>query len=114
MGTITGHRTLEAERTYLIPANPDPSWQLVDQSHLVTVEFSNDSTFSFSSNYHFAVDQYKRFTPRIDSVDFRIYATTPPTGGNFPLYPSVFVKMVNHNVQFSNHFIPDLKRRLIY
>ena len=94
--SIIGHWSLVAERSYSIPVNPDPNWQSVDKSNIVTVEFSNDSTFSYNSNYYFAMDNYDRFTI-IDSVDFRIYSTSPPDSGNFPFYPSVFVKMITAN-----------------
>ena len=91
-GSIIGHWSLVANRSYSIPVNPDPSWQTVDKSNVVTIEFSKDSSFSYNTNYYFAMDNYDRFTI-IDSVDVRIYSTNPPGGGNFPHYPSVSVKM---------------------
>src|SRR5664279_860885 len=85
-GSIIDHWSLVANRSYSVPGNPNPSWQAVDNSTIVTIEFSKDSSFNYNSNYKFSMDNYNRFTV-VDSVDFRIYSTTPPPGGNFPHYP---------------------------
>ena len=94
--SIIGHWTLVAHRSYSIPANPNPGWQTIDKSNNVTILFSKDSAFSYNSVYNFSMDNYNRFTV-IDSVDFSIYSTNPPGSGNFPIYPSVSVKMTNPN-----------------
>ena len=95
-GSIIGHWDLVANRFYSVPGNPDPSWHPVDKSNAVTIEFSTDSSFSYNANYNFTMNDYNRFTV-IDSADLRIYTTSPPPGGNFPHYPSVFVKMNTPN-----------------
>ena len=40
------------------------------------------------------MEDYDRYL-QIDSLDFRIYATIPPSSGDFPHYPSVFVKKIS-------------------
>ncbi|KAA9037134.1 hypothetical protein FW778_17040 [Ginsengibacter hankyongi] len=91
-GSIIGRWDLVANRSYSIPGAPNPSWQTTNKSNIVTIIFSKDSSFNYNSNFNFSMDNYNRFTV-IDSVDFRIYSTSPPSGGNFPHYLSVFVKM---------------------
>jgi hypothetical protein len=89
--SVTGSWKLIAVRSYSFPPRVDTSWQVVNTLHPVIIKFSNDSNFSFSNNYRWKMEDYDRYV-QIDSLDFRIYSSIPPSSGDFPHYPSVFVK----------------------
>ena len=94
-GNISGKWALSAKRSYSIPGN-DTSWLSVDKGDRVIIEFAKDSVFSYNVNYIWKMENYDRFT-KTDSLDFRIYSSNPPASGNFPHFPSVFVKMITVN-----------------
>ncbi len=94
--SVTGFWKLNAARTYSFPPRIDTSWQEVNTINPIIIEFSNDSNFSFSGNYRWKMEDYNRYE-KIDSLNFRIYATNLPSSGDFPHYPSVFVKKISPN-----------------
>ncbi len=62
--------------SYSYPNNPNPNWENSNPNNPVHISFSNDSVFSFNTNYFWKDAQYDRFK-MIDSADFIIYSSIP-------------------------------------
>jgi hypothetical protein len=91
---VTGSWKLMAFRSYSYPPRIDTSWIDVNSINPVIIKFSNDSNFYYSGNYRWKMEDYNRYA-QIDSLNYRIYSTNPPSSGDFPHYPSVFVKKIS-------------------
>jgi hypothetical protein len=91
---VTGSWKLSTFRSYSYPPRIDTSWIDVNPINPVIIKFSNDSNFYYSGNYRLKMEEYNRYT-QIDSLNYRIYSTIPPSSGDFPHYPSVFVKKIS-------------------
>ncbi len=75
-GDIIGNWFLEMSGSYSYPNNPNPNWENSNPNNPVHISFSNDSVFSFNTNYFWKDAQYDRFK-MIDSADFIIYSSIP-------------------------------------
>ena len=75
-GDISGNWLLKMSGSYSYPNSPNPNWEISNPNNPVHITFSNDSVFSFNSNYFWKDEHYDRFKI-IDSADFIIYSSNP-------------------------------------
>ena len=75
-GDIIGNWFLEMSGSDSYPDHPNPNWEISNPNNPVHISFSNDSVFSFNTNYFWKDDHFDRFKI-IDSADFIIYSSNP-------------------------------------
>ena len=111
---------LIASRVRFAIVYPDTSWVLADGPAAGSViGFTADKVFTFNENYAWKQQQYDRYRTigrneyNPDSVNFRIYATIPPTG-NFGIYQSVTVKQLNKDALLISYMSTDISKQELY